>query len=92
MKKSLWSILVVCLLLGGCAFGFIPMSEDTVREKTALALGLSPGEISIMNLRRDSGPFMGTEYYDVKTKTGKMYSCTITKGTGAAAPPECKAK
>jgi hypothetical protein len=91
MKRGL-CFLALCSLLGGCALSFIPMSEDTIREKTALSLGVQPSDITISNLRRDSGAFMGTEYYDVKTKEGAMYSCTILKGSGVAAPPECKKK
>jgi hypothetical protein len=92
MKKRCLYVLSVCSLLGGCTFGFVAMSENTIREKTALSLGVQPSDITISNLRRDSGAFSGTEYYDVKTKEGVIYSCTILKGTGAAAPPECKKK
>lgn len=60
------------LAISGCAS--IAVSNDSLEDRTAFALGLDKSKIEISN-RVDDG--VKTNYF-AKTSTGKRYSCYVT--------------
>lgn len=87
--------LVALMALGGCgsiASSTNSLSDDRLKSEAAGALGLSPGELSLVNRRTEST----NTYYAVKARDGKEYNCVINGGNllsfGMTNPPSCKRK
>jgi hypothetical protein len=87
--------LAALLALGGCssiAGSTNRLSDDRLKSEAAGALGLSPGELALLNRRTE-----GTNtFYAVKARDGKEYNCIINGGNllsfGMTNPPSCKRK
>ena len=87
--------LITLISLGGCgsiASSTNSLSDERLKSEAAGALGLSPGELSLLNRRTEST----NTYYAVKARDGKEYNCVINGGNllsfGMTNPPNCKRK
>lgn len=79
--KKITLILLGFTLLVGCSS---TLSEGSIRKATAKSLGLQEHEFTFGN--REDNP---TEIkYDVKTKKGERYKCTMTY-VGTYTTPTC---
>ncbi|MDR7152962.1 hypothetical protein J2W49_004941 [Hydrogenophaga palleronii] len=93
--KSLALALAALVSLGGCgsiASSTNSLSDDRLKSEAAGSLGLSPGELSLLNRRTE-----GTNtFYAVKGRDGKEYNCVLNGGNllsfGMTNPPSCKRK
>ncbi|MCB6182865.1 hypothetical protein LIN78_04785 [Leeia sp. TBRC 13508] len=56
----------------------VAVSDDAIKENTAMTLGVSKDSLTILN-RQDSGI---KTTYQAKTKSGKIYSCYVTGSVG----------
>lgn len=75
---------MACLcLLAGCAS--VSVTENTLENRTAFALGLDAGDFTISN-RQDSG--VRTDY-EVSTKRGERYACYVTGSVGVVSDAIC---
>ena len=87
--------LAALMALGGCgiiASSTNSLSDDRLKSEAAGAIGMSPGELSLLNRRTE-----GTNtFYAVKARAGKEYHCVINGGNllsfGMTNPPSCKRK
>jgi hypothetical protein len=79
--------------LAGCAAGFVPTSEVDMLATAGTVIGIPSTELRISNVRRDMGAVEGHESYDVTTRAGVVYACSITRETLATTiKPQCKRK
>lgn len=93
--KALALALATLLALGGCgsiAGSTNSLSDERLKSEAAGALGLSPGELALLNRRTE-----GTNtFYAVKARNGREYNCIINGGNllsfGMTNPPSCKRK
>ena len=73
--------------ISGCANSLL--SDDRIRNDTAMALGQPVGAVTIADRRSDG---MTNTYYRAETPRGS-YSCVINGGTvmamGMTNPPQC---
>jgi len=89
-KKSIAITLALASFTTGCATQLL--SDERLRVNTAGALGTSPDELVITE-RREQLP---NTFYTAKTKSGKVYLCTVNGGSLLAAgmvnAPQCALK
>lgn len=82
--------LLAPIALAGCASTIL--SDDRIKSNTALALGVSPEQVTISNRNYDG---MTNTYYTASTGS-RTYACTINGGTvmsmGITNPPTCTPK
>lgn len=87
MNKSSICAIVALVAVSGCADKIL--SNDRIRDNTAMALGQPEGAVTISNRRYDG---MTNTYYNAKTSRG-WYTCTINGGSvlamGMTNPPTC---
>jgi hypothetical protein len=80
-------VLNVSLALAGCANKIL--SDDRIRDSTALALNMPPASIVISDRQYDG---MMSTYYTASTRRG-VYHCRISGGSinmlGMTDPPDC---
>lgn len=87
--------LAALFVLSGCgsiASSTNSLSDDRLKSEAAGSIGLSPGELALLNRRTE-----GTNtFYAVKARDGKEYNCVINGGNllsfGMTNPPSCKRK
>jgi len=72
MENKIIVTAIASILLAGCAS--VAVTDNSIEKNTAHALGLDKGSFTISN-REDSGI---KTTYNVKTKSGKNYSCYVT--------------
>jgi len=88
IEVSLFAIGV--LLMSGCASTLL--SDDRLKSNLAGTLGVQASDLTIES-RREQTP---NTYVDVKTVTGKEYSCIVNGGgilsAGMVNPPMCGPK
>ncbi|MBX9705989.1 MAG: hypothetical protein K5Q00_07010 [Gammaproteobacteria bacterium] len=72
MKKIIVSVSLLTVLTAGCAS--VAVTEDAIVQNTATALSLDKSAFTVTN-RVDNGI---KTTYNVKTVTGKNYSCYVT--------------
>ena len=81
------AILTTSLALAGCASQIL--SDDRIRDNTALALNVPPTSLVISDRRYDG---MTNTYYTARTFRG-TYACVINGGSvmamGMTNPPDC---
>jgi hypothetical protein len=81
------AVLTASLALAGCADKIL--SDDRIRDSTALALNMPPASIVISGRQYDG---MMSTYYTASTHRG-VYRCRIGGGSvnmlGMTDPPEC---
>ena len=81
------AVLLASLTLAGCADKLL--SDDRIRDNTALALNTSPATLVISDRRYDG---MTNTYYTARTSRG-TYACVINGGSvmamGMTNRPEC---
>lgn len=70
--KKLAAAAALSVLMAGCAS--VAVNNDSLSQRTAQALGLSPSDFTISN-RTDSG--VRTDY-TAHTTSGKTYACYVT--------------
>jgi hypothetical protein len=93
--RSTSLVLATLVALGGCssiAGSTNSLSDDRLKSEAAGALGLSPGDLTLLNRRTE-----GTNtFYAVKGKDGKEFNCTLNGGNlltfGLTNPPSCSRK
>ncbi len=87
MTRQTFAILTALLIVSGCADKLL--SDDRIRDNTALALHVPASSIVIGDRRYDG---MTNTYYVARTSRG-TYSCVINGGSvmamGMANPPQC---
>jgi len=87
MHKPVLAILAAMLALAGCANTLL--SDERIRDNTAMALGQPAGAVTIADRRYDG---MTNTYYTARTPRGS-YACTINGGSvmamGMTNPPQC---
>ncbi len=87
MNRTIFAFLAASLALGGCADKLL--SDDHIRQDTALALNQPASAISIADRRYDGGTYT---YYTARTPRG-TFGCIIDGGTvmamGMTNPPQC---
>jgi hypothetical protein len=85
--RSVFTVLAASLTLAGCADKIL--SEDRIRDQTALALNLPASSIVISGRQYDG---MMSTYYTASTRHG-VYRCRISGGSvnmlGMTDPPDC---
>ncbi len=72
MKKIIAAVSLLTVLTAGCAS--VAVTEDAIVQNTATALSLDKSAFTVTN-RVDNGI---KTTYNVKTATGKNYSCYVT--------------
>jgi hypothetical protein len=81
------AVLLASLTLAGCADKLL--SDDRIRDNTALALNMPPATVMISDRRYDG---MTNTYYTARTSHG-TYACVINGGSvmamGMTNRPEC---
>jgi hypothetical protein len=84
---TVFAVLVVSLSLAGCADKIL--SDDRIRDSTALALNLPAASVVISGRQYDG---MMSTYYTASTRRG-VYRCRISGGSvnmlGMTDPPDC---
>jgi hypothetical protein len=93
--NTLTIALAALFMLSGCgsiASSTNSLSDDRLKTEAAGSIGLSPGDLSLLNRRTE-----GTNtFYAVKARDGKEYNCVINGGNllsfGMTNPPNCKRK
>lgn len=70
--KKLTALAALTVLMSGCAS--MAVTNDSLTQRTATALGLTPSQFTISN-RTDNG--VRTDY-SVQTTSGKTYACYVT--------------
>ncbi|MBI5277093.1 MAG: hypothetical protein HY854_11585 [Burkholderiales bacterium] len=92
MKKSL-ACTFVAAALAGCAAGFVATPDIELLAAAGTVIGIPSTELTISNVKRDLGATSGTETYDVRTRAGVVYGCTLTKEMMATTvKPRCVRK
>lgn len=80
-------LVLATLSLAGCANTLL--SDDRIRDNTAMALGVPASAVTISNRRYDGAT---NTYYDARTPRG-AYRCLINGGSimalGMTNPPQC---
>lgn len=84
--KNVLSIAAACLVLAGCSNQIL--SEDRIRDTTAMSLGQPSSAVVISNRQYDG---MTNTYYTARV-SGTSYRCLINGGGllagGMTAPPQ----
>ena len=87
MTRPTLTLLAATVALAGCANTLL--SDDRIRESTALALNQPASAVAISNRRYDG---VTNTYYTARTPRG-TFACTIDGGTigsfGMTNPPQC---
>ena len=89
-KKPVFAVVAGTVLLAGCANTIL--SDERIRDNTAMALGQPNSAVVIADRRYDG---MTNTYYTAQTPHG-AYNCVINGGTvlsaGLVNPPDCHPK
>lgn len=87
MHKTILALLTASLALAGCASTLL--SDDRIRESTAMALNQPTSAVTISGRRYDGAT---NTYYTANTPRG-TFACTINGGSvmalGMTNPPQC---
>ena len=87
MAKPTLAVFAALLALAGCADKLL--SDDRIRDNTAMALGQSASAVAITDRRYDGAT---NTYYTARTPRG-AYHCVINGGSvmafGMTNPPQC---
>jgi hypothetical protein len=85
--RNVFTVLAASLTLAGCADKIL--SDDRIRDSTALALNLPASSVVISGRQYDG---MMSTYYTASTRRG-VYRCRISGGSvnmlGMTDPPDC---
>lgn len=87
MIRPTLAVLTASMILAGCANNLL--SDDRIRDNTAMALNLPSSGVTISNRRYDGA----TNTYYTATTARDSYSCLINGGSimamGMTNPPQC---
>jgi hypothetical protein len=87
MIRPTLAVLAASMILAGCANNLL--SDDRIRDNTAMALNLPSSGVTISNRRYDGAT---NTYYTATTARGS-YNCLINGGSimamGLTNPPQC---
>ena len=87
MTRPSLALLAATIALAGCANTMV--SDDRIKDNTAMALGVPSSAVAIANRRYDGAT---NTYYTATTVRGS-YNCTLNGGgllaAGMTNPPQC---
>jgi hypothetical protein len=91
--RSMCFALSAAAALCGCAAGFVPTPDVELLAAAGVAIGIPSTELAISNVRRDLGAMQSKETFDVRTRAGVSYACTMARETLATSvKAQCQRK